>query len=362
MSSSKKREPSPKGDAWAALPDEELLKLRICDLGLTLEGSLVEDEVRRFQEELAAKGLRIKPKVYFGDEWFSPEGMLAISVPFYLAHPRLRALEQKLMLEVEGGNPGWFMKLIRHEAGHCFDHGYRFSRRPRWRELFGSPEQEYAPETYHPRPYSRSFVQNLENWYAQSHPDEDFAETFAVWLNPGVDWAKEYKDWPGALAKLRYLDRLAKGVAERARGPRGVGGYLPFSAARMKTTLERYYARRKRENAQDYPDFFDGDLRRIFNGKPPEQARAERGRERAKAESAARFLRRNRRILVDGVGHWSGEKKFTIEALVRKLTLRCEELDLRMGSNEQQTTLETGAYLATLVANYLFTGKFKRTV
>ena len=27
---------------------------------------------------------------------------------------------------------------------------------------------------------------HLDPWYAQSHPDEDFAETFAVWLTPEV--------------------------------------------------------------------------------------------------------------------------------------------------------------------------------
>jgi hypothetical protein len=341
----------PGSPGWATLKDEDLLKLRICDLNLSIENSSVQDQVQAFRGELAAKSLQLKPKIYFGDEWFSPEGMVALSVPFYLAHPRLRALEKSQMLEVEGGTPEWFMKLIRHEAGHCFDHAYRFSKRRRWRELFGSPEQDYAPETYRPRPYSRSFVRNLDNWYAQSHPDEDFAETFAVWLDPAQDWREKYVAWPVALDKLQYIDGLVKEV--RNMGPKGIKGYLPFSATRMRTTLEKYYSKRRREHADEYPDFFDGDLKRIFNGEPELSK---------KDHDAAKYMKKHRLEILQSVSYWSGERKFTINGLVKKLISRCESLNLRVGQNEARTNLEVAAYLATLVTHYLFTGKFKRLV
>lgn len=336
---------------WAALSDEELLKLRICDLGLGIEGSWLEPRVEQLHAELHARKLRIRPRVYLGDEWFSPEGMVAIAVPFYLAHPRLIALERRMMLEVEGDDPAYLAKLLRHEAGHCFDHAYRFSKRRRWREIFGSPEQEYHPETYRPRPYSRSFVQHLNNWYAQAHPDEDFAETFAVWLAPEGDWRKRYADWPIALQKLEYLDELGREVGRKEPG--GEGGYLPCSAARLKSTLETYYARRRRENAEDYPDFYDDDLKRIFNGSAA-LSRREFG--------AARYMKKHRKEIVDSVSYWTGEPKYTITALVRKLAARCDDLDLRVGRGEAENNLEVAAYLATLVTHYLFTGKFKRRV
>lgn len=337
---------------WIALKDEELLKWRICDLGLALEGSGLEQRAGALYGELEAIGLkRLRPQVYLGDEWFSPEGMLAIAVPFYLAHPRLMALERKIMLEVEGENEGWFFKLLRHEAGHCFDHAYGFSKRRKWRETFGSPDQDYAPETYRPRPYSRSYVHHLENWYSQAHPDEDFAETFAVYLTPGLDWRKEYADWHGALQKLEYVHELVQEASRKE--PKGIGGYLPFSASRMRTTLDRYYARRRKENAESYPDFFDVDLRRIFNGEPGS----------GKRELAAeRFMKKHRKVIIDSVSYWSGERKFPIEGLVRKLTARCESLGLYLGRGDAETHLEIAAYLATLVTHYLFTGKFKRTV
>ena len=132
--------------------------------------------------ELEARGLPVRPDCYLGDEWFSPEGSPVIAIPFYLAHPRLKQLELHQMLEVEGGTYEWCMQILRHECGHAYDHAYQFSSTDAWVEVFGDRDVEYQPETYRPRPYSKSFVRHLPNWYAQAHPDEDFAETFAVWL------------------------------------------------------------------------------------------------------------------------------------------------------------------------------------
>ena len=162
----------PAPSTWAALRDEELLAVRICDLGVCIEGSELEPRLRQFHEDLALRGVALRPDCYLGDEWFSPEGSCAIAIPFYLAHPRLKALELRQMLEVEGGTAEWCQMLLRHECGHAVDHAYRFSARPAWQAIFGSPETEYTPETYTPRPYSRSFVRHLPNWYAQAHPDE----------------------------------------------------------------------------------------------------------------------------------------------------------------------------------------------
>jgi hypothetical protein len=126
-----------------------------------------------------------KPPCELGDEWFVPVGLPVIFVPFYLAHDRLRHLEKKLILEVEGGAPEAFMRLIRHEAAHAYSYAYKFVHRTKWRQMFGKSSTEETPSFYRPRPYSRSYVVHLDDWYAQSHPDEDFAETFAVWLTPG---------------------------------------------------------------------------------------------------------------------------------------------------------------------------------
>ena len=333
---------------WAAFKDEELLALRICDLGVRLEGSELEARVVQLYQELAARGVSLRPACYLGDEWFSPEGVPAIAVPFYLAHPRLRALELRQMLEVEGGAADSCLKLLRHECGHAIDHAYRFSSRPEWRQVFGSPEAEYTPETYRPRPYSRSFVRHLDNWYAQSHPDEDFAETFAVWLaGPSEEWRERYHGWK-ALEKLEYVDRLMQEVSGkpsvRARGRR------ISEARRLRKTLARHYAARRKLYAEDFPDFHDPDLLAIFGDGEPSP------------EFAARLMRRNRKPLVDSIVRWTGQRKYTVNMLVRRLILRCDQLRLHAPSNSSRLSFDLAAYLAALVTNHLHTGRFKRRV
>lgn len=338
-------------EIWSSYDDSQILKQPICNFGLRVEDTSLKENCDLLYKELEARGLAYKPEIYFGDEWFSPEGMNAIAVPFYLAHPRLKELEKTLMLEVEGGDPVSFMKLLRHEAGHCFEHCYRFSKRRKWHKIFGSPKKEYQPESYRPRPYSRSYVKNLDHWYAQAHPDEDFAETFAVWLDPDRNWHKEYKNWPIALEKLKYIDELAK-EAQKIKS-KNEEGPLPYSAKNLKTTLEKYYQRRKKANAEVYPDFYDSDLKRIFNG----------SHELPKREhSSAEFMKSHRKDIVTAVAWSTHERKFTIDGLVKRLTQRCESLDLRVGKTKIQSTIEVSTLLTSLVMTYLFTGKFKRRV
>src|SRR5438046_3593436 len=203
---------------WASLSDEELLERRISALGLRLEGTVLEPLFRQLYDELSARGLVCHPPCHVGDEWFVPIGIPAIFIPFFLVHDRLRALERTMMLEVEGGTPEWFMKLMRHEAGHAYMYAYRLTRKKKWQELFGQTSRAETPDSYRPRPLSRSYVMHLEDWYAQSHPDEDFAETFAVWRTPGLEWHKRYSRWR-ALQKLEYVDQLIRSLAVTLRVP-----------------------------------------------------------------------------------------------------------------------------------------------
>jgi hypothetical protein len=334
--------------AWTTLRDDELLRLRIRDLGVSIDASELEPRVAQLYGELEARGLRLRPPCYLGDEWFSPAGVPAIALPFYLAHPRLKQLELHQMLEVEGGTPEWCAQLLRHECGHAIDHAYRFSARRRWREVFGSPEVDYEPERYRPRPYSKSFVRHLPNWYAQAHPDEDFAETFAVWLaSPAEEWRARYAGWK-ALEKLEYVDGLMREAQRRPPAVRG--GRRRSDASKMTTTLARYYAARRRLWAEDAPDFYDADLRRIFAAAP-----AGRG-------TAAAFMRRRRKALVSAVVRWTGQRKYVVDELAHKLVDRCTGLGLHAADDDGALSLEVGAYVASLVTNHLHTGRYKRSV
>ena len=185
--------------------------VRICDLPIKIRRSFLEPHIKRLYEELNTRGIRFKPHVWLSEEWFSPDGVPGIAIPFYLAHPRLMQLERKQMLEVEGGTDTECMRILRHEAGHALDTAFRLHFKRRWRELFGSFAQAY-PNFYKPKPRSRNYVLHLRAWYAQAHPAEDFAETFAVWLTPRSRWRRRYKGWT-ALHKLEYIDESMKDLA-----------------------------------------------------------------------------------------------------------------------------------------------------
>src|SRR5437588_9151895 len=196
----------PRRFAWASLSDDRLLRLRLKDLKVTVEGTWLERCLHDLYGELEERGLRIKPHAWISNEWFSPDDTPGIAIPFYLAHPRLMRLERKMIIDVEGGTVPECMRILRHEAGHVMQHAYQLQSRRRWQQLFGASSRRY-PAYYRPNPASRRHVQHLPLWYAQSHPDEDFAETFAVWLTPRSNWRSRYSGWP-AFKKLQYVDEL----------------------------------------------------------------------------------------------------------------------------------------------------------
>src|SRR5580693_6477408 len=249
-----------KAHPWVRLGDEELLRMRFCDLRLSIERSPLAPHVHRLYRDLERRGISLRPHVWLSEEWFSPDGVPGFAVPFYLAHPRLERLERRIMHEAEGGNSRWFMRILRHEAGHALDNAYRLRRRKRWREIFGPASLQY-PAHYKARPGSRRYVHHLGEWYAQAHPTEDFAETFAVWLKPRSDWRKSYAEWP-AFNKLNVVEELMNSV----RGQRApVRNRLRIEPIEQNThTLEQYYLRKLAQNRQIRLGLADELLRRIF--------------------------------------------------------------------------------------------------
>jgi len=327
---------------WAELPDEELLDWRICDLALRIEDTPLEPRIGRLYHELEARGLRFRPHCWLSDEWFSPDGVPGIAIPFYLAHPRLARLERKFMLEVEGGAKDWCMKFLRHEAGHALDTSYRLHRRQGYRQVFGPHSQPY-PEFYQPKPFSKSYVLHLDLWYAQSHPVEDFAETFAVWLKPHSRWRAQYRGWP-ALKKLRYVDELMAGIQDTVPPVRSREHVEPVRTIRK--TLREHYEIRRAHYQIDEPHFYDRDLQRLFSS----------AADHAGGPPAARFLRRIRPELRRVVSHWTGEYQYTIDQVLGEMISRCRELDLRLGCDEQQAKQDAVVMLTVQTMYYLHGG------
>jgi hypothetical protein len=332
---------------WTNLSDAELLEKKIARLGLKLEGTELQPLIQKLYDELSQKGLVFHPPCHVGDEWFVPVGIPAIFIPFFLTHERLRKLERTMMLEVEGETPEWFMRLIRHETAHAYAYAYQLYRKKKWQRTFGLTSTEETPQFYRPRPYSRSYVVHLDDWYAQAHPDEDFAETFAVWLTPGLDWRKRYADWK-ALQKLEYVDELMKSIA--GKPPIHQPEYREADYNFLNLKLKTFYARKRKLYEDSYPDFYDKDLKELFVS----------GAEAADGLKASVYLRSRRRQLMESVCQWTNEKKYRIHKLLNRVIERCDKLDLRVKADEPQQSLQVSAYITTLVMNYLFTGKFQR--
>ena len=300
---------------WTRLGDEALLDLRLCDLHLQLRGTAVQQRIARLYRELAARGIAFRPHAWLAADWFSPDGVPGFAVPFYLVHPRLTRLERKMTGAVEGSNANWQMRILRHEAGHAFDSAYRLRRRARWRALFGPASRRYAAQ-YRARPASRHHVQHLGEWYAQAHPTEDFAETFAVWLQPHSAWRRRYASWP-ARRKLEYVAEVA----------REIGRHRPAVACRERVealeentlTLREHYRRRLRNQRRRHRALADRLLRSVFAG--PDVARPG-------ATPAAALLRSQKPALRATLERRAGADRYAAQQLVRLAIERCEQLRL----------------------------------
>ncbi len=334
---------------WASLPDEELLRIRMCDLGLSLDSSpWLRERIDELSRDLEAGQIRFRPHFWLSDEWFTPDGTTGVAVPFYLAHPRLAKLEESQMLEVEGGTPEWCLRILRHEAGHALDNAYRLQRRRRRQELFGNASDPY-PEDYTPRPYSRSFVVHLESWYAQSHPSEDFAETFAVWLTPDSQWRARYADWP-ALRKLEYMDAVMREIGPL--DPPVQGGQTVDPLPRIRRTLRTHYQRKRSKYRVDFPNFYDRDLRRLFSDTP----------EHASSVTAAAFLSRIRKQVRRRVARFTGEKQYKIDQVIEKIIRRSQELGLRLAGPEDRAQMDFTALLTAQTVNDLHSGRHRLAI
>jgi hypothetical protein len=318
-----------------------LLETRICDLGLAIEGSALEKLVQQLYRELERKKiLKFRPPVYLTDEWGCPSGEPIIGIPFYLARPDLGQIEKEAN-DLEDARE--IMMYLRHEAGHAFNYAYKLHRTPEWKQLFGPYRRPYR-ENYRPVLFSKDYVRYLPGWYAQKHPDEDFAETFAVWLTPRSNWRKRYRGW-GAMAKLRYLQRIARklGNAEPLRKR----GEPDITTAEMEMTVGEFY----RHSTEQIPLLdvnLDGDLATVF--KISKRSRT--------TEPAAPFLKKYRKELVDQIAQWTAMQRPLARKLMEIIEQRSAELGLLIDTRKEPEHLsELTVFLTTLVMNHLARSK-----
>src|SRR6266404_8849863 len=316
---------------------QPVLSTRICDLGLTIEGSPVERLVQQLYRELEQKKImKFRPAFYLTDEWGCPSGEPIIGIPFYLARPDLAQIERENN-DLEDNRE--IMMYLRHEAGHAFNYAYKLHRTPEWKQIFGPYRRPYR-ENYRPVLISKDYVRYLPGWYAQKHPDEDFAETFAVWMTPRSGWKKKYRGW-GAMAKLRYMDRIAREVGNV--DPVRKRGRPDITVGDMEMTVAEFY-HSATEQVPLLEVTQDSDLAAIFNA----------SKKRKKAQSAAAFLQKNRKTMVDQIASWTALARPAARRLMESIEKRSAELGLLIdGKREAEHLSEITVFVTTLVMNHL---------
>lgn len=333
--------------SWADFGDEALLNLRFCDLRLIIKGTPLEERIMQLYGELRRRHLRFRPHCWLSTEWFSPDGVPGIAIPFYLAHPRLSKLEFKQMFDVEGGTSRWCMQLLRHEAGHAIDTAYRLHRRKRWRKTFGPYTKPY-PSYYSPNPKSKNYVYHLDWWYAQSHPAEDYAETFAVWLQPGSNWRKVYEGWP-VLKKLEYMNELMNSINDQTPPVRLRETVEPLSE--NKKTLREYYEEKRAFYGINIPEVYDSELVRLFPGKPENSS---------KRLSAAAFLRKIKPEITQLCARSVGESPYVIAQILQDMIVRCRALKLYVTRVEEEVQIEVAVFVCLQTLDYIH--KYRHSV
>ena len=319
-----------------------VLGKKVSELGLRVEGSPVEKYVHQLYRELDRRGFKkFRPVCYLTDEWGCPDQQPVLGIPFYLADPKLRTLEGAVdSLEDERQ----IMMYMRHEAGHVLNYAYRLYTTPEWRRLFGPFFRPYRDD-YRPVPFSKKYVRHIEGWYAQKHPDEDFAETFAVWLTPRSAWRRQYKGWP-AMAKLRYIERVSRAVADVE--PIVNTGEVDITPDDMKVTVEQFYQQAAKERQARIDIALDAHLGKIF-----EQRR------RKESRPAADIINKYRAELVDKITYWTGVRRPIVRGLIESIARNCERMKLwgEMGE-EARYIVEVTTLATTLAMNYLLRGRF----
>jgi hypothetical protein len=326
----------------SGLSDRDLLDMRLCDLGLRFPGSALERRTTFLSAELARRGVAFRPHVWLSTEWFSPDEVPGFAIPFYLAHPRLQALEGQQMKVVEGGTPRSFLQLMRHETGHAVDSAYRLHEREDWRALFGSFNAPYQRH-YAVKPNSRRFVRHLDNGYAQSHPAEDFAETLAVWLDPESDWRSRYRGWP-ALEKLSYVERLMREVGPQEPLVRRRERVEPIST--LTITLGEYYEEKRRRYCIHRGRHYERDLRRLFRERKPG----------VPGVAAAAYLRQMRPEIRKLVAERTGAFQYDIDRVLRDMIKRSARLDLVVAPADVRPDSRIGRRVAAQAMRYLAQG------
>ncbi len=332
--------------------ESRLLATPIRDLKLVIAGTTLEPVLDEFRQELTRIGIRrLQPHFYLSTEWGVPFGTISIAIPFYLARPDLTAVHAERVGHLEGVGRADLLRYLRHEMGHVVNYAYELYEQVDWIKQFGSITQPYEEE-YRPEPFSRRYVRHLPGWYAQKHPDEDWAETFAVWMTPKLDWRAAYAHWPEALAKLEYCDRTMAAV--NARDPAVTATEPDEDVSVLSVSLDDFYRADGSANAP-LPPGLDGALQAVFEDFGQSAEQSCKGPWRPAAELIARL----ERDMVANVYRWTGHFPEAARNLVRHLAERAVKLSLAYPADcETAVAIALTTLITSLAMNYVCRGSY----
>ncbi len=339
----------------------ELLTTPLDRLELPLEKSpILYPALQTVRADMERARIRkIKPFFYLSTGYGTIEGTTNICLGFYDYDEQLRALNKEFR--------GWMysyddvVATIRHEVGHAFSYAYKLYRIPEFRKIFnvrGNYFRTYPmDERYinYVNPWSRDFVNPSGDHYAQKHPDDDFAETFMVWLTPRLNWKRKWRNYPGALRKLNFVDE----IVQEYRNQEPLIENVPYEYEGMDyypMTLAQFFKSRPTRYRKLATGFVDSDLKYIFRQRPKlhNGQKIERG-----YIHADNFLRHNQRIIVNRVSQWVGVEPVVVNDLILKCRLRSHALDLWLKKEETDKKLvEFTTYVSTRCAYYEVWGAY----
>lgn len=299
------------------LTRRELLKTPVCDLNLRLP-SPYRGAIKVLYSLLQNKGLRWKPHYWLSDEWYSPDGIGGFAIPFTLAHPKLRALEKYYLGYCEGESKREFFKLCAHETGHAIDNAFRLRLKKRRQRVFGLSSKTY-PKFYVPRVDFDNYVTHLKGFYAQAHPEEDWAETFAVWLSY-PNWRKRYRG--KAYEKLACVESIISRLEKPVIQSKSIT--LPYQ--QDTRTIEEYFET-KREQLNEKDNYFNQKVNHQF------------GDDRSQP-SAYFFMKRYKANILANVSELHPENPWLIEKCYEDLAKECKRRKYRLKYNSYDGAIE----------------------
>ncbi|MCZ6603214.1 MAG: putative zinc-binding metallopeptidase, partial [Planctomycetota bacterium] len=316
-------------------------------------GSRLEYCISRLRKEIRREKISLRPYFYLSDFYGCVTRQANVGLAFYDADPLLQDIRREVTGEFH--SEAEIMDMLRHEFGHAFCYTHRLYQEPEFRRIFGVRGDFFrtypAGDRFKSNPWSRNYVNLNGDHYAQKHPDEDFAETVATFVDRRSRWRVRYRNKKGALQKLEYVGRTLKRYGRRKPKEKSDPDSLHLPVEQLKKTVGEFFGASPTPFRKRAKGYIDPKLRRLFrhrlngaqNGKLP----------------VSELIRVNRRTLLEKIGGWTEANRSVVRDLLDKIVSRSDVLGLAVRrEHSQKKLLDLATFTTTLVTNYTLTNSY----